>query len=56
LQTRLAARGYDIGKVDGILGLKTRKAARRFQASLGWPQDGFLNEALLEALRRQPSV
>jgi hypothetical protein len=56
LQTRLAARGYDIGKVDGILGLKTRKAARLFQASLGWPQDGFLNKALLDALRRQAGV
>jgi len=56
LQTRLAARGYDIGTVDGILGLKTRKAVRRFQASIGWPQDGFPNKAVLDALRSQPGV
>jgi lytic murein transglycosylase len=56
LQTRLAARGYDIGTVDGILGLKTRKAVRRFQATLGWPQDGFPNMAVLTALRAQPGV
>jgi membrane-bound lytic murein transglycosylase B len=56
LQTRLAARGYDIGTVDGILGLKTRKAVRRFQAQLGWPQDGFPNKAVLDALRAAPSV
>jgi membrane-bound lytic murein transglycosylase B len=56
LQTRLAARGYDIGTVDGILGLKTRKAVRRFQATIGWPQDGFPNKAVLDALRAQPGV
>jgi membrane-bound lytic murein transglycosylase B len=56
LQTRLAARGYDIGTVDGILGLKTRKAVRRFQAMIGWPQDGYPNKAVLDALRMQPSA
>jgi membrane-bound lytic murein transglycosylase B len=56
LQTRLAAHGYDIGTVDGILGLKTRKAVRRFQATIGWPQDGFPNKAVLDALRMQPGV
>jgi membrane-bound lytic murein transglycosylase B len=56
LQTRLAARGYDIGTVDGILGLKTRKAVRRFQATIGWPQDGYPNKAVLDALRAQPVV
>jgi lytic murein transglycosylase len=56
IQTRLAAFGYDIGKVDGVLGLKTRKAVRLFQAKIAWPQDGFANKALLEAMRKQPSV
>jgi hypothetical protein len=56
IQTRLAAQGYDVGKVDGVLGLKTRKAARLFQGKVGLPQDGYANKALLEALRRQPSV
>jgi membrane-bound lytic murein transglycosylase B len=56
VQTLLAARGYDVGKVDGVLGLKSRKAARGFQKELGWPQDGFINKALLEELRRRKSV
>jgi len=56
IQTRLAARGYDVGTPDGILGLKTRKAIRRFQATIGWPQDGFANKALLDALRQAPAV
>jgi lytic murein transglycosylase len=56
IQTRLAAQGFDVGKVDGVLGLKTRKAARLFQAKVGLPQDGYANKALLMALRSQPSV
>ena len=35
VQTLLLARGYDIGKVDGVLGLKSRKAARGFQKETG---------------------
>ncbi len=56
IQTRLAAQGYDVGKVDGVLGLKTRKAVRLFQAKVGLPQDGYANKALLMTLRSQPSV
>jgi len=56
VQTLLAARGHDVGKVDGVLGLKSRKAARAFQKELGRPQDGFINKALLEELRRRKSA
>ena len=56
VQTLLLARGYDVGKADGVLGLKSRKAARGFQKELGWPQDGFITIALLEELRRRKSV
>jgi peptidoglycan hydrolase-like protein with peptidoglycan-binding domain len=52
----LQARGYEIGKIDGVLGLKSRKAARSFQKELGWPQDGFINKALLDELRRRKSA
>jgi lytic murein transglycosylase len=51
VQTLLAQNGFDPGKIDGILGLNTRKAARKFQAKIGWPQDGFVSKALLSALR-----
>ena len=53
VQALLNARGLEAGKVDGVLGLKTRKAARGFQKEIGWPQDGFINKALLEELRRR---
>jgi membrane-bound lytic murein transglycosylase B len=56
IQTRLNARGYDVGAVDGVLGLKTRKAVRKFQATIAVPQDGYPNKALLMALRGVPSV
>ncbi|HEU4826230.1 MAG TPA: peptidoglycan-binding protein, partial [Dongiaceae bacterium] len=56
VQTLLQARGYEVGSIDGVLGLKSRKAARGFQKELGWPQDGFINKALLEELRRRKSV
>jgi membrane-bound lytic murein transglycosylase B len=56
VQTLLQARGYEVGSVDGVLGLKSRKAARGFQKELGWPQDGFITKALLEELRRRKNV
>lgn len=56
VQTLLAARGLDVGKVDGVLGLKSRKAARQFQKDIGWPQDGFINKALLEELRKRKTA
>lgn len=50
LQTKLAARGHDVGKVDGILGLGTRKAVRAEQARLGMPADSWPTAKLLNAL------
>lgn len=50
LQTKLEARGYDVGKVDGILGTNTRDAVRKEQARLGIPADGWPTPELLEKL------
>lgn len=50
LQTRLAARGHDVGPVDGILGAKTRLAVQREQARLGLPADAWPTRALLSRL------
>jgi len=49
LQRKLQARGHDVGKVDGILGAKTRLAVQREQARLGlvpdaWPTTELLNK------------
>lgn len=50
LQKKLAARGYDVGKIDGILGAATRAAVQQEQARLGLPADGWPTPDLLEAL------
>lgn len=50
LQQKLAARGHDVGPIDGILGQKTRDAVQREQARLGLPADAWPTAALLKAL------
>ncbi|MBT8153359.1 lytic murein transglycosylase [Epibacterium ulvae] len=50
LQNRLQARGYDVGKVDGILGAKTRSAVQAEQRRLGLPADAWPTPALLNRL------
>ena len=51
LQTRLVRRGLDIGGApDGRVGVGTRQAIRRFQASVGMVADGFPSAAVYERL------
>lgn len=50
LQTKLQARGHDVGNIDGILGAGTRGATQAEQARLGLPADGWPTPALLSAL------
>ncbi|WP_371225531.1 lytic murein transglycosylase [Roseovarius sp. 2305UL8-3] len=50
LQTKLAKRGYNVGKVDGILGAGTRAAVQDMQSKLGMPADAWPTKALLNAL------
>jgi lytic murein transglycosylase len=50
LQTKLEARGYDVGSVDGILGTNTREAVRQEQMRLGLPVDGWPTPELLGKL------
>ena len=50
LQEKLQAKGYDVGKIDGILGSGTRVAIQKEQQRLGMPADGWATPALLEAL------
>ena len=50
LQEKLAALGYDVGKIDGILGAATRGAVQKEQARLGLPADAWPTEALLDGL------
>ena len=50
LQRKLAAKGYDIGEADGILGAKTRTAVQAEQAAQGLPADGWPTAELLNRL------
>ena len=50
LQQALAARGHDVGAIDGILGAGTRNAVREEQRRLGLPADAWPTRALLNAL------
>jgi len=50
LQSKLQARGYDVGKVDGILGARTRAAVQAEQARLGLPADAWPTPQLLSRL------
>lgn len=50
LQKALAARGHDVGAIDGILGEKTREAVQKEQARLGLPADAWPTRALLGKL------
>lgn len=50
LQRKLNKRGYDVGKIDGILGAKTRAAVQAEQARLGLPADAWPTKSLLGKL------
>ena len=50
LQEKLAARGHDVGKIDGILGAATRTAVQKEQARLGLPADAWPTLDLLGGL------
>lgn len=50
LQTKLEARGYHVGGIDGILGTATREAVRQEQMRLGLVVDGWPTPDLLAAL------
>ena len=55
-QEALQHMGYDIGELDGVLGLKTRQAARVWQKSKGLPADGYLTYALIQQLKADAGV
>lgn len=50
LQKILQSMGYDVGKVDGILGRKTRQSVRSIQIKLGLPADSWPTADLFSIL------
>jgi membrane-bound lytic murein transglycosylase B len=51
MQRLLAAMGFDVGTVDGKIGLKTRDAVRAFQLRVGMQADGYPTQDVLRRLR-----
>jgi membrane-bound lytic murein transglycosylase B len=51
MQSRFVSLGYDVGAADGVVGAKTRIAARAFQKRYGVPADGYPTPDLLAQLR-----
>jgi len=50
-QGLLARAGYDVGTIDGFLGLKTRQAVKAMQAKYGLPADSYPTAELLARMR-----
>ena len=50
IQTRLLARGYELGPADGIFGAGTRRALSEFQRDAGLTADGFPDARTLRRL------
>lgn len=50
LQTRLAAMGYGVGKIDGIFGAKTLESVKAFQVENNLAVDGIVGEKTWKAI------
>ena len=51
LQQILVGQGYDVGKIDGVIGARTRAAVKDVQLKLGLPADSYPTPQLLARLR-----
>jgi lytic murein transglycosylase len=51
-QKILQALGYDVGKIDGVIGAGTRAAVKAMQQKLGLPADSYPDATFLAALRK----
>ena len=51
LQQLLAKKGYDVGKIDGFLGQKSRTAVKAEQVKLGLPADSYPTPELVAKLQ-----
>lgn len=52
LQRLLVRKGFDVGKIDGIIGSKTRAAVKSLQKKFGQPADSYPTSALVRRLRQ----
>jgi lytic murein transglycosylase len=54
MQALLARAGYDVGTIDGFLGLKTREAVKAVQIKYALPADSYPTAELLARMRGSP--
>lgn len=54
LQENLAVLGFEVGKIDGLVGPATRRAIAAWQHARGWIPDGFTHPETLDALSNTP--
>ena len=54
LQQLLARQGFNVGKIDGILGQQSRVAVKTMQVKYGLPADSWPTEDLLSRMRGGP--
>jgi N-acetylmuramoyl-L-alanine amidase len=52
LQERLLEMGYDVGRADGIYGVRTARSVAQFQREVGLSPDGACGPLTMNALRR----
>jgi peptidoglycan hydrolase-like protein with peptidoglycan-binding domain len=51
MQGLLARAGYDVGAIDGFLGLKTRQAVKAMQIKYALPADSYPTAELMARMR-----
>jgi hypothetical protein len=51
VQQLLAKRGFEVGKIDGVMGAASRDAVRSMQVKYGMPADAYPTAELLSRLR-----
>jgi lytic murein transglycosylase len=54
LQQLLARQGFNVGKIDGVLGQQSRIAVKTMQVKYGLPADSWPTEELLSRMRGAP--
>ena len=52
LQYALSFRGYDVGEIDGVFGVKTQMAVEKFQADNGLVPDGIVGAKTWQVINR----
>jgi peptidoglycan hydrolase-like protein with peptidoglycan-binding domain len=56
LQQLLVRAGYNVGKVDGVMGQQSRSAVKAMQIKYGLPADSWPTAELLARMRGVPRV